>query len=280
VNPTLISFALALLAASAARTPRPDLGRILFEVAENQAKSQDPRTAFVYTQKVHVCMLRPGGKLTREERREYAVTPGTRSAARRLVHFEGRYAEHGTFVSYDKPGFERKSVDIDAGLIQGLAEEPFNDSNSRDGMDPGLFPLTWHRQQQYDFRLLATETYRGRQVYRIGFTPKRSQDWDAGWKGEALIDALDYQPVFIQTNMAWKMPRAVQVLLGTNIRGLGFSISYEKFRDGVWFPVSYGGEFDVRGLFLYRRTIAIALTNGDFRRAEVESHVAYAKDEK
>jgi hypothetical protein len=76
------------------------------------------------------------------------------------------------------------------------------------------------------------------------------------------------------------MPMAVQILLGTNIRGLGFSVSYQKFADKVWFPVSYGGEFEVRGLFLYRRTITIALTNSDFRHTDVNSDVAYDKDDR
>jgi len=68
--------------------------------------------------------------------------------------------------------------------------------------------------------------------------------------------------------------------LGTDIRGLGFSVSYQKFADGVWFPVSYGGEFAVRALFFYKRRISVALTNSDFRRAGVTSNIAYATEEK
>ena len=73
---------------------------------------------------------------------------------------------------------------------------------------------------------------------------------------------------------------AVRILLGTNIRGLGFSVSYQKFADGVWFPVSYGGEFEVRAVFFYQRKISVAMTNSDFRRADVTSNIAYAIEDK
>ena len=76
------------------------------------------------------------------------------------------------------------------------------------------------------------------------------------------------------------MPLVVKTLLGTNIKGLGFSVSYEKFADGVWFPVSYGGEFDVRAVFFYKRTMAISMVNTDFRRTDVKSEIAYATENK
>jgi hypothetical protein len=72
---------------------------------------------------------------------------------------------------------------------------------------------------------------------------------------------------------------AVQVLLGTNIKGLGFSVSYRKFGDGVWFPVSYGGEFEVRAVFFYKRIISISMTNSDFHRLDVTSHIAYSTED-
>ena len=67
-------------------------------------------------------------------------------------------------------------------------------------------------------------------------------------------------------------------MLGTDIKGLGFSVSYRKFDDGVWFPVSYGGEFEVRGLFFYRRKISVAMRNTDFRKTDVKSTLVYAAD--
>ena len=67
---------------------------------------------------------------------------------------------------------------------------------------------------------------------------------------------------------------------GLDRRRIGNIARKRKFDDGVWFPVSYGGEFQVRGVFFYRRTISVSLVNSDFRRADVTSNVAYATDEK
>jgi hypothetical protein len=270
---------LTLLAAGVVKTP--DLTRILHEVAENQAKSQDLRRNFVYTQKQLLRLIRANGKLAREERREYTIVPKERRSERIPAHFEGRYAAGNGFVAYAKPGYAYKKVDIDGSLINSFSEDLMDDGNSKDGIGPDQFPLTYHQQLKYDFRLAAVETYRGRAVYRVAFAPKKGVGLEDGdWKGEALIDAEEFQPLVVTTTLAWKMPMAVQILLGTNIRGLGFSVSYQKFADKVWFPVSYGGEFEVRGLFLYRRTITIALTNSNFRHTDVTSDVAYDKDDR
>ncbi|MGA1998155.1 MAG: hypothetical protein ABSH45_20505 [Bryobacteraceae bacterium] len=270
---------LTLLAAGVVKAP-PDVARIMHEVAENQAKSQDLRRNFIYTQKQLLRMIRANGKLAREERREYTIVPKDRHSERIPAHFEGRYAAGNGFVAYDKPGYEYNKVDIDGGLINSMSEDLMDDGNSKDGIGPDLFPLTYHQQLKYDFRLAAVEAYRGRAVYRVAFAPQKGVGLEDGdWKGEALIDAEEFQPVLVTTSLAWKMPLAVQILLGTNIRGLGFSVSYQKFADKVWFPVSYGGEFEVRGLFLYRRTITIALTNSNFQRTDVTSNVAYGRDD-
>ncbi len=97
------------------------------------------------------------------------------------------------------------------------------------------------------------------------------------WKGEALIDAAEFQPVQVNTRMAAKVPLAVKTLLGTNIGGLGFSLTYQRIAEGVWFPVSYGGEFKFRGLFFYERSVTISMKNADFKKTDVTSNVAYAK---
>jgi hypothetical protein len=114
----------------------------------------------------------------------------------------------------------------------------------------------------------------------VAFQPKAHADLDCdeAWKGEALIDAEEYQPVLVTTEMAQKVPTAVKVLLGTDVKGLGFSVTYRKFADGVWFPVSYGGEFEVRGLFFYKRKISVAMQNSDFRKTDVKSTLVYAAE--
>ena len=40
-------------------------------------------------------------------------------------------------------------------------------------------------------------------------------------------------------------------------------------------PVTYGGEFSVRGVFVYKRDISISLRNSGFERAEVTRKIAF-----
>src|SRR4029079_14478858 len=103
---------------------------------------------------------------------------------------------------------------------------------------------------------------------------------EAAWKGEALIDAAEYQAVSLHTKLAVKIPLAVKTLLGTDIKGLGFAITYQKFDEGVWFPVSYGGEFEIRAVFFYKRTISVNMVNTSFRRTNVSSNVTYVTEAK
>jgi len=267
---------LALIAAAAgfASAQTPDIESIMSQVGINQAKAQELRSNYVYTQKQLLRFVRGNGKIAREERREYLVTPRLRRSKKTLVHFEGKYEEHGKYYSFDKPGYEHKGLDLDAGLINDMSNDMTDDHKSPDGIGRDLFPLTYHQQLKYNFKLLGAETYRGREVYRVSFTPKPHME-DADWKGEALIDKAELQPVTVSTSLAWKMPLAVRTLLGTNIRGVGFTLTYQKFEDGVWFPVSYGGEFEVRGVFVYRRTMSISMVNSDFHKLDVNSTIAY-----
>jgi hypothetical protein len=276
---------LALLIAAGtgcALAQTPDVQVIMSRVAANQATTQGMRRQYVYTQKQTLRLVRGNGKIAREERREYVVTPGSEKVRKHLAKFEGKYESKGKYASYDKPEYHYKSVDIDADLINSLSEDLTDDKKSRDGISCDLFPLTGGEQSKYKFRLLGEEKYRGHDVYRVAFEPdgKKHEEDAAVWKGEALIDRNEYQPVLITTRLAFNIPLAVKILLGTNIKGLGFTLSYEKFEDGLWFPVSYGGEFDVRGLFFYKRVMSVALTNSDFHKLDVNSTVAYAMDDK
>ena len=67
----------------------------------------------------------------------------------------------------------------------------------------------------------------------MSFKPKPKTE-DADWKGEALIDTQEFEPVLVTTALGWNMPGAVKVLLGTDIQHLGFKITYKKVADGVW----------------------------------------------
>jgi hypothetical protein len=255
----------------------PDIDAIMSRVGINQAKAQDLRDLYVYNQKQLLRFVRANGKIAREERREYVVTPKLRRSKKQLVHFEGKYEEHGKFYAFYEPHFEHKGLDLDAELIDDMSRDMTDDNRARDGIARDLFPLTYHQQLKYTFQLLGTEKYQGREVYRVSFLPKPHME-GANWKGQALIDKEEFQPVLVTSELAWKMPLAVKIMLGTNIKGLGFTLSYRKLEDGVWFPASYGGEFEVRGLFVYRRTMSISLVNGDFHKLDVNSTIAYHGD--
>jgi hypothetical protein len=253
-----------------------DVHEVMQRVAANQAKTQDLRKSFVYRQKQHWRFNHGDGRLAREEWRDYVITPDVRSAKKDLVHFDGKYEDHGKYTAVNRPGEDHQHESIgmalDAGLIDGFSDGFTNNPDSRDGIASELFPFTYHQQLKYKFRLVGAEQYRGRSVYRIAFEGKE-------WKGEALIDATEYQPVFVTTKMAHGVPLVVKTVFGSNVKGVGFSLSYEKFDEGVWFPLSYGGEFELKAAFFYKRKISVALVNSDFRRADVNSTVEFSRDE-
>jgi len=275
----LIAIFSALAAAAAAQTP--DVRTIMDNVGRNQAQAVAQRQEFTFHQKQLLRLNRGSGKVAREERREYEVAPNAHGVSKELLHLDGRYEYKGKYVTYDRPGYKYKGVDVDGDLIRDLSEELTNDKHSRDGIGVDLFPLTTDEQRKYNFKLVAAEQYRGRDVYRVSFEPKPHQEFDeASWKGEALIDAGEFQPVSVYSKLAFNIPRPVKILLGTDIKELGFSVTYQEFEDGVWFPVSYGGEFEVRAVFFYRRTISVNMTNTEFHRTSVNSNVTYLANEK
>lgn len=258
----------------------PTVGEIMTRVAENQTRAQEMRRAYIYNQKVDARFHRANGKLAREEKLEYVVTPTATGIDKKVIHFEGRYEKHGQLLPYDHDGQEIKNLDIDGDLIHDMINDMTADKESKDGIGHDLFPLTAQEQEKYDYTLEGREDFHGRAVYRVSFHPKPHQEDDADWNGEALIDAQEFQPVIVNTRFATKIPMAVKILLGTDIRGLGFSVSYEKFDDGLWFPVSYGGEFYVRAVFFYARHMSISMVNSGFTRAHVASKIAYDTGEK
>jgi hypothetical protein len=257
----------------------PTVDEIMARVAENQARAQEMRRAYVYNQKVLARFHRTNGKLAREEKLEYVVTPTASGVEKKLAHFEGKYERHGKTLTYNEPEREIDGLDIDGDLIRDMVKEMTDDQETKDGLAHDLFPLTAKEQAKYIYTLEGKEVYRGRPIYRISFHPKPHEE-DADWKGEALIDAEECQPLTVSTKFATKIPMAVKILLGTNIRGLGFAVNYEKFDDGLWFPVSYGGEFHVRAVFFYARNMSISMVNSGFTRANVSSKIAYDTGEK
>jgi hypothetical protein len=82
----------------------------------------------------------------------------------------------------------------------------------------------------------------------------------------------------VTTRLARAVPFVVRTLLGTNLKHLGFKLTYQRVDKGVWFPASYGGEFDLGAVFFYKRRIGISMRNSGFQRTEVESTVSYSEN--
>ena len=92
----------------------------------------------------------------------------------------------------------------------------------------------------------------------------------------ALIDVAEFQPVHVTTDLTVGIPLPVRILLGTSVHGIGFTVSYQRLDDGVWFPSGFGGEFSVRALFFFKQVVSVNITNSDFRRTDVNSTVTFA----
>ncbi len=90
-----------------------------------------------------------------------------------------------------------------------------------------------------------------------------------------MIDVAEYQPLMITSHWACKIPMLVKTMLCTNFQHIGFKVTYQKFDEGIWFPVTYGGEFKFRAVFMYARSVGVGLINSDFRRARVDSAITY-----
>jgi hypothetical protein len=266
--PLVLAFALQAPANESA-------DEIMAKVAENQERAHEARSRFVYKQDIVGRLIRgSGGKLSREERREYTVTPEAKGQNKELTRFEGKYEKGGKLYPYDKPGFQYKDTDIDGDLLSDLIDDLVNEKNSKDGLETDVFPLRKDKLREYKFKLEEKRLLKGRQVYRISFKPQNKDDF--GWAGEVMVDAEEYQPVTVHSKLSRGIPMAVKILLGTDIKQLGFSLDYQRVDDGVWFPVSYGTEFYIRAVFFYARTITMSMKNSDFRATDVQSQITYS----
>jgi hypothetical protein len=252
----------------------PTAEEIMCRVAENQERAQAERTAYVYDMNVFVRMKRANGKLAREESREYVVAPTEKGARRKLVKVEGKIQEGKKEIPYADEKFRYKSVDIDGAVTSSFARELMWKKNENGPM-VDWFPLTKERQRSATFRFEGEERYRDYDVYKVTY-----EEHDEGecWRGEALIEKNEFQPVLITSEWSCKIPTAVKIMLGTNIANLGAKISYQRFAKGVWFPVNCGGEMKLRVLFMYARTIAFSAKNSGFHKADVQSSVKFESE--
>ena len=143
------------------------------------------------------------------------------------------------------------------------------------GVDHNLFPMRSEQISKYRFTLVGVERQKDREVYHITFDPiKKGLDDDECWAGDLLIDKTEFQPVEVTSHFAWKVPVLVKTMLAFNLQQLGFKVTYQKFDDHVWFPVTYGGEFKFH-LFLYSRSVGMGLINSDFKKTQVDSAINY-----
>ncbi len=265
----------ALLAAT------PDAGEIMAKVAANVEAAAEARRHYVYREIVHSSLVRSNGDVARREKREYAVAPNEKSTEKTLVSLKGEYRKGKKLIPYSEVGFKSKGLDIDGDLMRDLTNDLVNDKESRDGIPKSLFPLRPKSLAGYRFTYVGEEQVEGRRTHRIAFEPVRvsSCEGDDGcdndWKGDAWIDAEELQPKRIATDLAWKIPWGVRVFLGTNLRRTGFSISYRRVAENVWFPATYGTEFRLDVLWGYKRTITLSLTADDFHRTDSSSTIDY-----
>ncbi len=259
-------------------TPAPETAdSIMGKVAANQDRAEKMRSTFVYHQNVLMRVNHTNGKLSREEYSEFTVTPSETGIKKQRTSFKGKYVDHGKVVEYSNPADVHVHINIEGEVSTELTQDLVNDK-TKDGIGRDMFPLTAKEQRQYQFRLDGVEDYRGTAVYRIQFEPRKDHEGEEGtiWAGEALIDQSEYQPVLVTTHSAFKIPMLVKTALGTNIEHLGFKVTYKKFDEGLWFPVTYGGEMRIRLLFFYARRIGISMQNSGFQKADVNSKVNFS----
>ena len=250
----------------------PDLGEIMRRVSENADRAQAARAAWVYDQDIFDRLKRANGKLAREESRQYTIAPTEKGAQRKLVKVEGKILEGKRELTYTEAGYRQKDVDIDGGLVDTFAREILWRPDHL-GMMEYRFPLESKNLEKYVFEFEGEERYRDYDVYRIIFRQKEDD-----WEGEALIERNEYQPVLVTCAWTGKVPAAVAIGLGTNVKQIGAKITYKRFDKDVWFPVQTGGEMKLRVLFLYARTIAFSATNRDFRKADVQSSIEFGDE--
>ena len=282
----LVSFAFASGTAFSQQQsvplPSPTADSIMALVAANQDKAEAERSRYVYLQHAHI-VSRKGKTIMCEETTDARITPSANGSHSQLIKLDGRVLQKHAYLTYTtlpkaaESDMESGShmFDIDVGdsdreLVEGMRADLTQDS-SKDGIGAHLFPLTTKNQTAYNFHLIGRERVNGRDVFHLEFHPRDKNDYV--WKGDTYVDAAEYQPVVVSTSMAKQIPFAVRALLGTNVPGLGFTVTYAPQPGGTWFPVSFGTEFKIHVLFLYSRTITIGAENKDFEKTHVESRI-------
>lgn len=242
---------------------------IMARVAANQDRSEQARKQYVYRQHIHVITRKTNGKLMREETTDYHMVPQADKTNRQLEKLTGKYWKKGQYIEFTgEPVPEADS--LDAELVKDMRDD-LMEPKTKDGFGQNQFPFSSKKLPDYSFKLVGRETFQGSDTYRISFAPADKTEYD--WAGEAYIDAADFEPIYVYTKLSRKLPFAVRTLLGTDVPGIGYSLTYEKQQGGVWFPKTYGTEFGLHVLFFLNRQISVSLDNRDFQQTHVETKI-------
>lgn len=272
-------FLLASLSAAESVASHPPLSAqdIMQRVIAHQTEALEARRQWVYTQEVFVRSQQRNKTVMREETRLYRIIPDPQSQKRELISVKGRYRLKRQLIDYDKPT-ENGSIDDVVSHWADQMTDP-KQHKSRDGVDTDLFPLAHKHLDRYTFTLKGSSEYRGHQVYEIEYRPAKkpqlSDDNDEIWAGTVLVDQTAFQPVFINSFLAVQIPMAVKILLGTNVRDLGFKVEYEKFDGDVWFPVRGGGEFRLDAVFFWKRNFSYSWNCRDFQKTTTATSITF-----
>lgn len=282
----LLSTALALLGVCTrlAGAQEPVVESIMARVGIHQDTAESERRHYIYMQHAKVSS-RKGQTVMCEEITDYRITPTEDGFSDELLKLDGRMMQNRKYVHYTSlpPVKDGAQVAADSDYVaadigddgdRNMVEQMragLLHNKSKDGIDARLFPLTTKAQSDYVFQLQGREQINGRNVFHIVFRPKDKDEVD--WKGDAYIDTEEFQPVMVTTGLARKVPFINRTLLGTDFPGVGFNVTYAPQRDGVWFPVSFGTEFELQVLFLFRRQIIVSAQNRDFQKTHVEARI-------
>ncbi|MGI8770582.1 MAG: hypothetical protein ACR2JE_04030 [Acidobacteriaceae bacterium] len=256
-----------------ASTPAVHLtaAEIMARVAANQDRSEVLRSQYLYSQHIHVVSRKTNRHLMREETANYQVSPEPGGFKRTLTQLTGKCLSKGKYLTYAGEPIPEPET-LDASLVRSFRED-LTDDKSKDGLGRDLFPLTTEEQKKYEFKLQDEQTVNNRSVYHLTFAPKQKSDGD--WAGDAFIDREDFEPVAVSTKLAQRIPFVARTLLGTDLPGLGFSVTYQRQPDGVWFPATFGTEFRLHALFFINRDISLSLENSQFEHTHVDSKMTY-----
>ena len=255
---------------------------IMQRVIENQTRAQEARKQWVYTQEVLVRSTQRNKTLMREETRTFRVLPLEKTTKRELLTVAGQRRVKNKLEVYHRALSSKEDHSIDgwvSDLAEGKEDDDENKASLRDAFGPNVFPLAGDKLKGYRFTRKADAEFRGHSVYAVAYKPLKNGKYDYvgdPWEGEVLVEKASFQPVFISSFLEFKMPMAVKILLGTNIRDLGFKIEYDKFGE-VWFPVKSSGEFKVDAVWFFKRNGSYSMKCYDFRKATAESSVTFAQ---